>query len=143
MSHTRWAGVFNSNERQKGPVLQRAGFGITAVAVLLGAGAMALFVRADWGVGGRYVKIESPAAATVTVDGDLLGADTLVADDRVSVVVHSVLLAPGTHRVSAALETVEISDDVAVPDESRPEQQWIVIGAERDVLWLEVRWVER
>ena len=143
MSHNRWSGLLSSNEWQKGPVLQSAGLGIIAVVLLLAGGGIYLFATADWGVGGRYVKIESPAGASVTVDGDLLGADTLVPADRSDVVVHSVLLEPGTHRFGAALETVEISDEVSVPVQSRPEQQWVVIGAERNDLWLEVRWVDR
>jgi hypothetical protein len=105
--------------------------------------AVVLYAASNWEVGEQEVHIQSPAGASVTVDGDLLDASTRQPGNGQGVVVHTVLLEPGRHLIGAALETVEISDAVVVPEQRRAEAQWVVIRAVRDELWLEVRWRSR
>lgn len=143
MSGNRWAGTLSSNEWQKGAQPQTMGPIVGVIALLIVAGVVYLVATTDWGVGGRYVKIESPLGATVTVDGDLVGADRRVDDGRTDSLLHSVLLAPGVHTIGVAVRGAEISDDVLVPEEHRREQQWVVVGRGPDGLWLEVQWQPR
>lgn len=116
----------------------RPALGVAAFVLIVGA--LGLYTTLNWNAGTHEIYIQSPAGASVTVDGDLLDASTRRPDPRQDVLVHTVLLEPGRHLIGAALETVEISDSVVVPEQRRPEQQWVVIRAVRDELWLEVRW---
>ncbi len=116
----------------------RPALGIAAFVMVVAA--LVLFIVANQGAGPREVHIQSPAGAAVTVNGDLLDASTQQPDEAPGVVVHTVPLEPGRHLIGAALQTVEISDEVVVPEGGRSEEMWVVIRASRDELWLEVRW---